>query len=162
MCAIEMLTSLSKTCRALHELVSTSLNIWRAIVHDLLIVSPNSLLSRSFTNETAESLRKKALRFLRIDHTLSRNDPSQFQSVIDSFEIIPKDLRRTPATGIHMLPGTPYAVYISEYASMHLVSLDDGHEVDVWMPPEPRNFGSATINVYPSMRYGLIVIVVIR
>jgi hypothetical protein len=156
-----MLTSSCKTCRALYELASTSLKIWRAVIHDLLLVSPNSLLSRSFVHETAQSLRKKALRFLRIDSTLSRKDPSQFQSVIDSFKIVPKDPRRTPASGICLLPGTRYAAYISDYASMHLVSLDDGHEVDVWMPPESLVIIPAAMNVYPSARYGLVVMVVI-
>jgi hypothetical protein len=103
--------------------------LWRTVVEDLLIISPNALLSRSIMNETADSLRSRALRFRYAEEALSTRDEV---SVADL------ELPEPPASSVEMLPGTGCAIYQSGTGSVYILSLvsRSDNPVNRWESPK--------------------------
>jgi hypothetical protein len=99
--------------------------LWRTVVEDLLIISPNAFLSQSIMNQTADSLRSWALRFRYAEAALSTRDEV---SVADL------ELPELPASSMQMLPGTACTIYQSESGSVYILSLVSRSEnpVDRW------------------------------
>jgi hypothetical protein len=134
--------------------LTSSTDLWRIIVQDLLAISPSALLSRSLLSESAHSLRKKALRFHHVQAVLDTGDHSQLQSV-----------RTAPISGkmvppeFYGVPGTSLLVRVSkDRGVVSLVSAITGKALDDWSelsPPERIN----GIAVHESRRYGVIVVI---
>jgi hypothetical protein len=99
--------------------------LWRTVVKDLLIISPNAFLSQSIMNETAESMRSRALRFRNAEVALSTRD---------EVPVADLDLPELPASPVEMLPGTGCAIYQSGTGSVYILSLVRRSEnpVDHW------------------------------
>jgi hypothetical protein len=152
------LTSDKQTCRALHTWLPASLALWRAIVKDLLVISPNPLLSRSLLSETAQSLFWKALRFHHTNRILSGNGATRIPSAREV--VLPEGAQ---LYAIQIVPGTTCAIYISVSGSIRLVCLSTGTELDVWRPPKPNlECTSGLIYLYASAKYGLVAAILVR
>jgi hypothetical protein len=104
--------------------------LWRTVVEDLLIISPNAFLSQSIMNQTADSLRSWALRFRYAEAALSTRDEV---SVADL------ELPELPASSMQMLPGTACTIYQSESGSVYILSLisQSDDPVDLWETTDP-------------------------
>jgi hypothetical protein len=148
-----------QTCRYLHDLLSTSLLLWHEVVRDLLAISPNVMLTRSLTVEKARDLRAKALRFRAVDHILSMSDESRIQPAKAFFLT-----EGAEPLAIKLLHGTGCVVYLSFSATVHVMSLLDGSQVDVWHPVDSqsiRECWDVELHVDSSVNYGLLVSAVV-
>jgi hypothetical protein len=126
--------------------------LWRTVVEDLLIISPNAFLSQSIMNETADSLRSWALRFRYAEAALSTRDEV---SVADL------ELPEPPASWIEMLPGTACTIYLSESGSVYILSLisQSDDPVDRWETTDPDMQCSESRLVFgTSATYGLVAV----
>jgi hypothetical protein len=146
----------AQTCRGLHTLLSASVSLWRAVVLDLLAISPNVSLSRVLNNEPARRLHQKALRFRDVDRVLSRNDPRLVQS--KDFTLA----RLAQLDSLRIVPGIPFALYASSAASLHLISLLTGAEVHVWRPSDTITCTETEVQLCSSAKYGLVVLVMVE
>jgi hypothetical protein len=148
-----------QTSHALHDIISSSMFVWRAVVQDLLLISPNSLLSRSLHVETPQMLRVKAIRFCNVQKTLSCDDPALLQSV---------STLKLPMghSSVHpcIVPGTPYVVYVSQNrtgeahthkCAIHLISMTTGHVHDTC---HLRATSVMKMDVHHSATYGIVVV----
>jgi hypothetical protein len=133
--------------------------VWRAVVQDLLLIAPNSLLSRSLHTETPRMLRSKSIRFCNVQKKLSCNDPALLQSV---------STLRMPMghSSVHpcIVPGTPYAVYVSQNrtgeahmhkCAIHLISMNTGYVHDTC---HLRAASVMKMDVNHSATYGIVVV----
>jgi hypothetical protein len=103
-------------------------------------------------------LRTKAIRFSNAQKTLSRNDPALLQSV--STLRMPMGQRNVHPC---ILPGTPYALYLSEdrtgdclnLHAIHVISMATGyvHDTCRLQAASVRN-----MDVYHSATYGMVVV----
>jgi hypothetical protein len=134
--------------------LTSSTDLWRIIVQDLLAISPSALLSCSLLFESAQSLRKKALRFRHVQAVLDTGDRSQIQSV----KTVPISGKMVPPE-FYSVPGTPLLVRVSkDRGVVSLVSAITGKALDDWseLSPPERIHGIA---VHESRRYGVIVVI---
>jgi hypothetical protein len=90
----------------------SSLPVWRAVIRDLLALSPNPFLALSFLAESARSLRTKALRFHHIHRTLCAGSAAQMRSV--TFIDFPDRANTDESRPVRLLPGTGCIVYGAE------------------------------------------------
>jgi hypothetical protein len=126
--------------------------LWRTVVEDLLIISPNAFLSQSIMNETADSLRSRALRFRYAEEALSTRD---------EVSIADLELPEPPAGLIEMLPGTACTIYQSESGSVYILSLisQSDDPVDRWETTDPDMQCSESRLVFgTSATYGLVAV----
>jgi hypothetical protein len=133
--------------------------VWRAVVQDLLLIAPNSLLSRSLHTETPRMLRAKAIRFCNVQKKLSCNDPALLQSV-STLRMPIAHYSAHPC----IVPGTPYAVYVSQdrtgeahmhNCAIHLISMITGHVHDTC---HLRSTFVTKMDVNQSATYGIVVV----
>jgi hypothetical protein len=133
-------------------MLMASTALWRAIVHDLLIISPNALLSHCIMNETAGSLRSRALRFQYAEEALSTRE---------EVAIADLDLPELPASSVEMLPGTACAIYQSDSGSVCILSLISQSDDPVYRwettDPDMRCYGSQLV-FGTSATYGLVAV----
>jgi hypothetical protein len=157
---------LPQTSRTLYSTLSTSVALWRDVCRDLLMVSPNIFLQRSFERESAESLRAKVFRFVHIDRVLSTQDASS--SFISKRELtITTPLVGEARVWPHIVFGTGFGFYISDLVTFHLISLFDGSELDQWTSgisghahDEPHM--GKTIKMCASVRFGRVIITAVH
>jgi hypothetical protein len=136
---------LLQTCRRLHNLLSQSLTLWRTVARDLLSFSPNISLSHSLNVETVDVLRRKALRFVRLSHTLSGTTSTPSVRSLD-----------LPINTVAILSGTGLAAYLSRTGLLHVVSLKTGQETCTL---ELSSHDYAEVRLCSSKRYGPVVAV---
>jgi hypothetical protein len=105
-------------------ILNSSPTAWLSAVTDLLIVSPNSRLRSSLSGMTAEGLKRLATDYYNSFHRLSAN-----------FEI-PTFTREMSQSvrDIRLIPGAPFAIWVSIYATVHLIDVRTSQEVSLWKP----------------------------
>jgi hypothetical protein len=140
---------LLQTCRRLHNLLSQSLTLWRTVARDLLSFSPNISLSHSLNVETVDVLRRKALRFVRLSHTLSGTTSTPSVRSLD----LPI---RAAINTVAILSGTGLAAYLSRTGLLHVVYLKTGQETCTL---ELSSHDYAEVRLCSSKRYGPVVAV---
>jgi hypothetical protein len=133
-------------------MLRASTALWRAVVHDLLIISPNAVLSQSIMNQTADSLRSRALRFRYAEEALSTRD---------EVSVVNLELPKPPASSVEMLPSTACAIYQSESGSVYILSLISQSDDPVYRwettDPDMRSYGSQLV-FGTSATYGLVAV----
>jgi hypothetical protein len=133
-------------------MIVASTALWRAVVQDLLIISPNALFSHCIMKETADSLRSRALRFRYAEEALSTRE---------EVDIADLDLPEPPSSLVEMLPGTVYTIYQSESGSVYILSLISQSDDPVYRwettDPDMRCYGSQLV-FGTSAAYGLVAV----
>jgi hypothetical protein len=137
----------------------SSLPVWRAVIRDLLALSPNPFLALSFLAESARSLRTKALRFHHIHRTLCAGSAARMRLVTDldiSDRAITDD-----SQPVRLLPGTGCVVYAAELEDgaegYRIRSLITNAVVSTWPFPAIANGSPNLKDVFVSKEYGVVV-----
>jgi hypothetical protein len=137
----------------------SSLPVWRAVIRDLLALSPNPFLALSFLAESARSLRTKALRFHHIHRTLCAGSAARMRSVtdLDSLDHAITD----DSQPVRILPGTGCVVYAAELEDgtegYRIRSLITNAVVSTWPFPAIANGSPNLKDVFVSKEYGVVV-----
>jgi hypothetical protein len=160
---VGLLIITAQTCRTLHGTLSTSRALWRDVVQDLLVISPNPLLSLSLASETVSSLRARAVRFRAIDSVsddIDRADESTLYRVVhlpEEDQFFPNCVRLIPSIA-HS--STRYAFGVTAWAGVRILSLDTGEVVDSWDPDMSHSglFRRGIIKLRVSEQHGLLVL----
>jgi hypothetical protein len=125
--------------------------VWSSVVRDLLLISPNARIQRTFSNMTTEELRAFALRYYASNTRFPQSvSPGKLNRVSTRTYAAIARVRQ-----IRFLPtGAPFAIYISGTTAIHFWDLQTGQDVFIWQPSQAsqrvHNFTEAYIDFWDS------------
>jgi hypothetical protein len=102
---------------------------WSSVIRDLLLISPNAHLRQSLPSMTATDLQRLAIDYFRFMVQTSESSPRCQLTYTRPMNRLVKD--------ITLIPGTPFMIWVSGTATVHLMNMQTGCQISFWEPSKP-------------------------